>query len=94
MAGALWLASCAGESSGAAQRSHCERLRDHLVELRLAGVEADVESHRATFKQALGDTFIDRCTAQLTTEQVQCALATRDSARAVKCTGTSVAQAK
>jgi hypothetical protein len=86
----LALAGCAAsEDSDAARERRCERLRDHLVGLRLVGANVDLEAHRAAIKQALGHKFIDTCASGLTTDQINCALAESDSARALECTRSS-----
>jgi len=60
----LALAGCAAsEDSDAARERLCERLRDHLVGLRLVGANVDLEAHRAAIKQALGHKFIDTARA-------------------------------
>jgi len=79
--------SCASsEDPNEARARQCAQLRDHLVDVRLAGTQVDVEAHRAAIKGALGDGFVDRCTAQLTRTQIKCALAASDSAHALDCT--------
>jgi hypothetical protein len=72
-----------GEETRARQ---CSRLRDHLIELRLAGTDANVEAHRTAMREALGDAFIDQCSTQLTTRQLDCALGAKDRAQALECT--------
>jgi hypothetical protein len=79
-------AGCASEDPQDALARQCGRLRDHLVELRLEGTKVDVEAHRAAIKGALGDRFVEQCTAEMTTTQVSCALAATDSSHALECT--------
>lgn len=84
---ALASASCgSGDETEAATARQCEQLREHLVELRLQGANIDVAAHRAAIKQSLGENFVDTCTAQMTRDQVRCALAASDAPDALECT--------
>jgi hypothetical protein len=84
LAFALFFVGCAnGESD--AQR--CERVRDRLVELRLANaVEVDRDGLRKTMRDALGDDFIARCREQMTAKQRSCVLDAADLPTATGCT--------
>ncbi len=76
------------EDETVASASRCERLRDHLVELRLATATKlgdEREQHRAALTQALGPQFVDACTTTTTEAQVTCALAAADSQAAADC---------
>lgn len=77
---------CASESSEQSRARQCQQLREHLVDLRLAGARVDVAAHRATITRALGDRFLSRCATDLTDAQVQCALKASDPATAMECT--------
>ncbi len=85
------LVGCGGgseEDEALARASQCERLRDHLVDLRLASATnlgKDVEQHRAALTQALGPQFVDTCTKSTSEAQVACALAAQDSQSATEC---------
>ena len=77
------------------ERTKCERLRDHVVDLRLEqnagakdslGQPIDLAPHRAALKQALGGEFVASCEKTLTPKQLECALAAKDSAAASACT--------
>lgn len=84
---ALASASCgSGDETEAATARQCEQLRDHLVELRLQGTNLDVAAHRAAIRQSLGDDFVGTCTAQMTRDQIRCALAASDAPDALECT--------
>ena len=84
---ALASASCgSGDETEAATARQCEQLRDHLVELRLQDASIDGAKHRAAIRQSLGDGFIDTCTAQVTRDQIRCALAASDAPDALECT--------
>jgi hypothetical protein len=64
----------------------CERLRDHLVELRMADVRGvDVEPHREAMKQAMGSTFLTTCAKDITSSQLGCAMASSDLVSAGQC---------
>jgi len=64
----------------------CERLRDRLVELRMAEARnVDVEAHQAAMKQALGEKFLAACAKDLSPSQTNCAIAAPDSNGAAQC---------
>jgi hypothetical protein len=86
-------ASC---SSSNDQQKRCERLRDHVVELRLngvttAGAQGDptriMTAHRRALKHALGDGFIASCEG-LSREQVECGIAASTHAALLACNTT------
>ena len=84
------LAGCGGEEEddAGARAAQCERLRDHLVDLRLAtatNLGKEIEQHRAALAQALGPQFVDGCTKSMSEAQVTCALAAQDSDAATEC---------
>ncbi len=86
--GLMLLMGCAGDAQddGVATRKRCEKLRDHLVELRLADASGiDHAAHREAMQRALGDDFIGSCTSSLTPTQVTCALDAKDTASATSC---------
>jgi len=53
------------EPDTSARTAHCERARDHLVDLRLAGSEAlgkiELEKHRVALTSALSTQFMENC---------------------------------
>lgn len=81
------LAACGRDTDdNAVSEQRCERLRDHVVDVRLAsatGVER--EPHRRAMRQALGKDFVSSCVGSLTDAQVQCALKAPDSAAIAAC---------
>ncbi len=89
------LAACGGgeEDEGKARADQCERMRAHLVDLRLASAQhldkSELVQHRAAMTQAMGPAFLDSCTRDMTAAQVACALAARDSQAAVECSTVS-----
>ena len=71
-----------------ARSDQCERLRDHLVALRLAtatNLGKELEQHRAALTQALGPQFIETCTKNTSEAQLACALSAQDSQAATDC---------
>ncbi|HUQ01612.1 MAG TPA: hypothetical protein VM261_03915 [Kofleriaceae bacterium] len=95
-AASLLLALAAGcgdvatvETAESARVEDCQRARDHVVELRLAGTDAlaeiEREKHRAVLVAALGTQFVDSCVATLSEEQIACLLAAGDSSDVNAC---------
>jgi hypothetical protein len=80
--------SSSEDDTDAADRKRCERLRDHLVELRLASVasqpDVDVTAHRTAMTSALGEQFVANC-QKLTVRDVKCGLAASDLRTATMC---------
>ncbi len=75
----------ADDAPGPAPVTRCERLREHLVDLRLAGVESiDKEAHRTAHVAAMGSDFLAAC-ANLPDASITCALQARDGASAAAC---------
>jgi len=75
----------ADESPDPIPATRCERLREHLVDLRLAGVESiDKEAHRKIHRDAMGSDFLAACGA-MPEATLTCALEAPDSSRAVAC---------
>jgi hypothetical protein len=78
------IAACTAEEPTPDQR--CERVRDRLIDLRLANATGvDIAAHRAALKNALGDSFIESCKTTLTVAQQQCVLDARDAFAANAC---------
>jgi hypothetical protein len=74
------------------RREQCERVRNHVVSLRLNDLpavdevgEQTREAHRSALTQALGDEFIGACEARYEKREIECALAARDVAAATTC---------
>jgi len=81
------IASCGGDDDRdpPTQETPCERLRDHLIELRLADARRiDRAAHRDAMKQAMGDDFLASC-AKLDRAEIDCALDARDAITASAC---------
>lgn len=77
------------ETAESARVEDCQRARDHVVELRLAGTDAlgatAREQHRAALVAALGTQFVERCAATLSDAQLACLLAAGDTADVSAC---------
>ena len=79
------LSACAGNEETAAER--CNRVRDKVVDLRLANAaQVDREAHRKTLRAALGEQFIDSCRTSMSTKQQRCVLGAADLEAATACT--------
>jgi hypothetical protein len=52
--------------AGDAERSTtaCERLRNHVVDLRVSEIHQDQEAHRTALRRALGSSFVAQCKDQ------------------------------
>ena len=95
----VWVALVGCSSDDEVSRAKCEKLRDHLVDLRLAGVTqvtttsgsatqvpgVDVAAHRAAMKHALGESFLSSCQKTQNADQIKCALAANDTEIALAC---------
>src|SRR5262245_16046238 len=86
MRGLVLLFACNGAACNSAEdnehasRVQCQRLRDHIVELRLANAkDIDVAAHRRAMQQALGDDFLDDCAVSLDARYISCALGVANS---------------
>lgn len=84
---ALLLLSCADQGESIERK--CERLRDHVIDLRMEGLPAsDRDAHRHALKQALGERFADECRT-FTAKQITCGLEAKDISDATACSGAS-----
>lgn len=82
----LAFAGCtSSDKSERATAAQCERVRDHLVELRVVGTQADASAHRDAIKDALGTRFTDECVATVDRGQIDCSLAAKDATSALSC---------
>jgi hypothetical protein len=80
------LGACSSER--VVERRDCERLREHLIEIRLAGITTDAEAHRATLRASLRDDFVDRC-LESSIDDVECRLAAASWDELAACTANS-----
>lgn len=81
------VASCGGDddAESSTHKTPCERLRDHLIDLRLADAKGvDQAAHRDAMKQSMGTDFLESC-AKLDSSQVDCALDAPDTMSASAC---------
>lgn len=81
---------CGGDDANDAERVAlpCEQLRDHLVDLRLAGAHGapkDLAMHREAMQRALGDDFIASCEQHMTAPQIRCSTSAGDLAAVSAC---------
>ena len=81
------VASCGGEDEpeSSPRETPCERMRDHLIDLRLADAQhVDHAAHRDAMKQAMGGAFLASC-AKLERSQIDCVLDAPDTTSATAC---------
>lgn len=79
-------AGCRGAEDG--ETTPCQRLRDHLIDLRLNETNSnkvDHGAHRKAMKRSLGDNFLRGCEQTITTTKLRCALDATDSTAATAC---------
>jgi len=92
--GLLLVVGCGTEEEDSAPQpiTRCERLREHLVDLRLEGVESiDREAHRKAHIAAMGSEFLAAC-GTLQESTITCALEASDGASAAACGSTGASQ--
>lgn len=84
---ALSLAACSETNEVQVDRDHCQRLRDHLVDLRLgtAPKGVDVKAHRTAMNEALGEGFVESCQQHTSVAELKCELAAADLNAAHSC---------
>ena len=80
------LASCGGSEPSGLTRGDCERLREHMLDVRLGDVSEHRDAHRVALRQALGDEFVTTCVASTSQRDVECQMAARDLDALRKCT--------
>lgn len=82
---ALLFSACSTDEAPSRARQ-CAKLRDHLIDLRLANATGvDHAAHRKTMQRALGDDFVASC-ERLAERQLECALGAKELAAATACT--------
>lgn len=80
------LPSCWSESdSDSVSRRDCERLREHLIDLRMQSVTSDHAQHRIAIASSLDESFLSSCVDGMTSSYVECAHAARDSDALAAC---------
>ncbi len=73
------------EPESSPRATACERLRDHLIDLRLADAKhVDRAAHRDAMKQAMGGDFLASC-AKLDGAEIDCAVDAPDTTTASAC---------
>lgn len=78
-------AACGSDAPERVGHAECERLRSHLVELRMETVTADHEQHRTAIHTSL-DPFVTTCPDSITSEQLRCSLSAGDFRALAACT--------
>jgi len=78
---------CTAEEETRARK--CERLREHVIDLRVGGLpKSDQQAHATALRQALSSTFNDDCMS-MSNRQLSCALGATDVVAATACTSGS-----
>src|SRR5258706_11150322 len=75
----------AGGDPEEVSRRDCERLRDHVLSVRLESVTADVDQHRAALAATLGASYIDRCVTDVAPDELRCLMKAGDAAALASC---------
>ncbi len=81
------VASCGGDDDPelSPRETPCERLRDHLIDLRLADAKhVDQAAHRDAMTQAMGGDFLASC-EKLDSSEIECVLDAPDTTSATAC---------
>jgi hypothetical protein len=75
-------------------RSACERMREHMVDVRLEGVVDQRDAHRQALVAALGDDFVTRCETTTSRAAHDCVLAATSIDSIRSCTSDTKERAK
>ena len=77
--------ACASDEEPTLEQ-RCERLRDHLIERKLADASGvDREQHATAMRAALGSEFVHRCVNEMSESQRTCAANARDGESITAC---------
>ena len=80
---------CASHGDEQSRDKDCARVRDRMIELRLASVDGasgvDVAAHRRALENAVGRDLMSSCEKSMSAAQVKCVLAAKDAAAANAC---------
>lgn len=82
------LVACASNSDEVT-RTECERLREHLIDLRMDSISEDREQHRASLARVTGEAFVTSCVEKTSAVSLRCALAASDPHDLTKCLDSS-----
>lgn len=85
----LGVACISSDESGPPTRERCIKLRDHLVELRLAQTSVDVDAHRDILRRSMGEEFMTTCAA-LPPAELRCTSEAKDLSAAIACSDATV----
>ena len=90
----LLVGACADQEI--VDRAGCTRLRDHVVDLRVADAAGelggDVAQHRRAMNQALGEDFVANCVQAMSYQQLECSLKLTDLADSERCVDRTVSR--
>lgn len=92
--GLIFIALTACAHDEPVDRRSCEKLRDHLIDVRVTSdgaAGADAAQHRDAMKAALGDDFVDTCERSMSVEQLRCAMNARDLGATRDCSSAATA---
>jgi hypothetical protein len=80
---AAFLIACSDDKP---EVDRCVRVREHLIDLRLAqATKIDRDAHRHALRAALGDDFVTTCHASLNASQQACVLKAANTQSASAC---------
>lgn len=79
------LVACGEADQGPPSDAECERLRTHLIDLRLQEVTSEAAQHRQALEQAIGASFVAACTRTIDRAQWECAMAASASSALAAC---------
>lgn len=81
----LTLAAACGSSSPAGDDDRCQRMVDHLIDLRVEGLDAELaERHRAVLGDTVAPRVLESC-ASASPAYVDCVLGARDTSGIAAC---------
>lgn len=80
-----FICSCDGGPSPNPSQRECARLRDHLIDLRMADVTIDQAQHRHALELAMGDAFVAQCAESMSGASVRCAMSARAATELAAC---------
>jgi len=75
------LVSCATRSDEVDRQADCERMREHVIDLRVAGFDrvrtsdgkkVDLAGHRDALRDALDSHFVGNCVARMSDTELMC----------------------
>jgi hypothetical protein len=83
----LTLAAACGSSSASSDDDRCQRMVDHLIDLRVERLDAELGAqHRAILEDTVGPRVLESC-ASASPAYVDCVLGARDTSSIAACEG-------